>query len=582
MVANDPVAQSRYFHKYLMAILEHILQWDFELQMSKPGGGLFGIALGFAFCKEWQKRGSPHAHGLMQVLGMHDTDALRLYLFQHPDVFAAFVTFLQSVSCTCGHGAENPVDDFAADIACGNPMHGPECQQKGFDPSPIADADVPGMLAPDNGDAQDGDERAFNFCSLKSLPPDHPDADAVMRADIKYYGQHTAIHKCGDACLVKDKSGDMVCKRHYPRGPQSPWRIQVKPAIATLRETLPEEQREPLKGSDLELVEERIHPLSVPHNDLVSALVRCNNCTQILTTDSKAFEIYMSAYASKIGPSLVAQLQILHAAVAKVKNLEEDDAKKRTQRLLVTCVNSLSSLQEYTAEQVAGYFLGHPEFYCSHGDNFLPVLPAKYTSFVQRFFDQPDGKAVADHNQPEEDNGQDNVPVVAKDKEEADDDDDAEDAPVVAKNGEEDEPDEMHIERGADLLEIEVETNEAGEKQISTRDIADDYRFRGDLLEQCCLVQVLERYKVQRAKKDNARKNNAGRKPNERVPFHEDHPHSGKREHFRYDLPRILRFIGAAFPRNNATEPMYQDRYALWVLTFYKPWSGTHSLPLYS
>jgi hypothetical protein len=61
----------------------------------------------------------------------------------------------------------------------------------------------------------------------------------------------------------------------------------------------------------------------VSHNDAAVYCLRCNLCTMLMLEDCKAQQMYMTAYATKKGPSLAAQLQYFQAAVQKKKKMFE-------------------------------------------------------------------------------------------------------------------------------------------------------------------------------------------------------------------------------------------------------------------
>ncbi len=190
-----------------MATLEHLIGWDFAKQRPRPGGGVFGVATAFAFSKEWQKRGTPHAHGLVHLLGMANMDALKERIAQDPEAMARFWQFAQSVDCTCAHGIQTAMD--------GEPQTNEACHRHGHADTDNAEEHRTGSV--EAADLYMGPDTR-GFAVLRPVKSTHDDFEAIYRNDVAYHVQREQQHICNAACLVKNRAGDgWTCKRKYPK-----------------------------------------------------------------------------------------------------------------------------------------------------------------------------------------------------------------------------------------------------------------------------------------------------------------------------------------------------------------------------
>ena len=225
------------------------------------------------------------------------------------------------------------------------------------------------------------------------------------------------------------------------------------------------------------------------------------------------------------------------------------------------------------------------------GDGFRAVFPSKYVGHVEAYWmAQDEQRDAADiqhlenfeaahrgnnnnNNNSNDNNNNNNNNNDGDNDNDNDNNNDSDDKPV---EGDE----RWNWLVGNDTVDIVVSRSEDDNTiSIHINDELQDWLHRDQEGEQgglwvLSLAEYLAWYKTKKPRPSDRQDpdSTVGRPCNPTVDLHPSHPLAKSHKQQLQSVEQTLRFVGGAFPRNNHPQDFGRERYARWVLTFFKPW----------
>ena len=581
LVAQNPVAASRFFDLMVRMFIKHVL----GIGTDHPG--LYGNTAGYYGTVEQQGRLTLHLHTILWIKDALSPQEIRSRLMNNDGEFQQkLVQYLEG--CQKGEFLTGPMEYVKSKIPIDivNRSDGihtilqkefPQLKKGSYQDPTLTLPEKPPVSCELNEDVDVNCSNSHQLLSYWWSKFNETVDDILLRSN---------IHRCSFSDPEKNKfkakgclNKDGICKARFPRPFVPETAINVDDGYINLK---------------------KLEPLLNTISPCITYLFRCNtDVTSLLSgTSIKAVISYVTNYIAKPTLKTYQIFATAYNVFDKNANSNSDENSSRTddaRKIILNIVNALSSKMEIGSPMASMYLLKNPDHYTSHG--FIPFFWKSFVNDVTKseassheygldvnmedeFQEKPNSvglesqfdhsvfnknEMAMDIDDPtnflggrghiedgiqfeDQDIDGDQDDEGAKDDDDDDDDDD---------NDEEDGPEEKLL------------ISQDGSEFVASSKV-DDYKYRPEAYSQSRLydwAKLSVKIKIQHNKKDSTY--------HKFLPGHaQRNSHVVKLDSSREDI-FVLNFIGGPLPRRDQGDFEY---YCRTMLTLFKPWRSSCDL----
>lgn len=375
LIAKNPVAAARFFHKVVELFIEHVLGVKHTSKGTKYADGLFGPTAAYYGTVEQQGRLTLHLHTLVWIRGALSPQEIRDRLMDGDSDFQkALIAYLEG--CHQGEFMNETFENVQQKKTDNeNNKHKPDSSYR--TPLETLPLPPPSDVCRNKG----GCVRCPACVALDEWRGQFKDVvnDILIRCH---------LHVCRGSKQVYQKKEAMSKSGFRPRGndrPETGCRSNTH-GICKARFPRPiflNSEVDPLTGAI------NMRHLEPQLNDFLCSmtyLMRCNtDVTSLMSgTAIKAVIAYVSDYVSKAPLKTYSIFDTIHSVFSKnseyIGGTQSEQDKAR--RLLVQLVNGLSAKMEIGSPMAAMYLLKNPDYYTA--SEFSPFYWMEYVAVVRK------------------------------------------------------------------------------------------------------------------------------------------------------------------------------------------------------
>ena len=333
LIASNPVASARFFHKLVDLFIQHVLG------IANEGHGLFGPTGAYYGTVEQQGRLTLHLHLLLWIKGAPSPQIMREKLVNKNSAFhKAIINYLENMHKAGLYGNKQHMDYD-------------DMQYNSKECSNASDSRFTLPLPPPE------------LCPISCQSCDMNTANSNWWKEFQETVDHLNI-KCNyHSCSRNKACTPTSCKARFPK--------------EVFKDTIIEDETG-------HIYVKHIEPMMNKTNPVLTYLMRCNtDVTCLLSgTAMKAVVAYVADYITKPNLKTYGIFDAIRSVLLKqVKiNDQELNAQDRSRKLMTRVVNALTSKMEIGAPFAASYLLNLPDHYTSH--KFVPFYWKQYLTAV--------------------------------------------------------------------------------------------------------------------------------------------------------------------------------------------------------